>query len=143
MCCLLGVRCVCVCPLSARAVARGLTALAFASTPSLRERPRFAPRRTLPTHTLPTSVRAGPRSRATCSPLACLGTKVASAGGVSPCLADLLGRGFLLYAVRPMPEVVVAPGTLAGRIPPRLATLESTRASRSPCTGYLSGQRVR
>ena len=61
------------------------------------ERPRFAPRRTLWTHALPTSVRAGPGSRATCSPLAGLGTKVASAGGVSPCLADLLGKGFLLY----------------------------------------------
>ena len=45
------------------------------------------------THTPPTSVRAGPGSRATCSPLACLGTKAASAGGVSPCLADLLGKG--------------------------------------------------
>ena len=37
-------------------VARGLTALAFASTPSLRERPRFTPRRTLRTHTPPTSL---------------------------------------------------------------------------------------
>ena len=44
MCCLLGVRCVCVCPFCVRCVTRGLTALALASTLSLRERPRFAPR---------------------------------------------------------------------------------------------------
>ena len=52
------------------------------------------------TRTPPTSVRAGPGSRATCSPLACLGTEVASAGGVSSSLADLFGKGFLLYAVQ-------------------------------------------
>ena len=51
LCCLLCVRCVCVCPFSVRGVARGLTALALASTPSARERPRFAPRRTPQTHT--------------------------------------------------------------------------------------------
>ena len=58
-------------------IARGLTALAFASTPSLRQRPRCTAGRTSGTHTPPTSVRAVPGSRATCSPLACLGNAVA------------------------------------------------------------------
>ena len=53
---------------------------------------------------------ADPESRATCSPLACLGTKAASARCVSPRLADLSGKASCctpcgLY--RPMPEVVV------------------------------------
>ena len=45
------------------------------------------------THTPPTSVRAGPGSRATCSPPVCLGTKAASARCVNPCLADFLSKG--------------------------------------------------
>ena len=39
VCCLLGVRCVCVCLFCVRGIARGLTALVSASTPSRRERP--------------------------------------------------------------------------------------------------------
>ena len=77
-----------------RGVARGLTALAFASTPSLRERPRCTARQTFRIRTPPTPMRAVPGSRATCSPLACLGTKVAAARCVNPCLADLLGMGW-------------------------------------------------
>ena len=112
-----------------RCVARGLTALAFASTPSLRERPRFATRHIPRTHTLPTSVRAGPGSRATCSPLACLGTKVASAGGVSPCLADFLAKGFLLCAVQTNARSGGGAHTLAGCIPTHLVALIPSRAA--------------
>ena len=99
-----------------RCVARGLTALAFASTPS-NER-----------HTIQPLRAARPGSQATCSPLACLGTKAASARCLNPCRADRLAavRRTLLYAVhcctpyRPMPEVVVALETLAGCIPSHL-----------------------
>ena len=61
-------------------IARGLTALAFASTPSLRERPQCTARRTSGIHTPPTSVRAVPGSRATCSLLACRELKLRQQG---------------------------------------------------------------
>ena len=86
-----------------RGVARGLTAPATASTLCLREREtsiRSPPRDRTHTHTHQPLRAAGPGSRATCSLLACLGTKAATARCVNPCLADLLGKGFLLYPSR-------------------------------------------
>ena len=61
-----------VCPFCVWGIARSLTALASASTPSLRERAQCTARRTSRIHTLPISVRAVPGSRATCSLLACM-----------------------------------------------------------------------
>ena len=81
--------CVCVYPFCVWGVARGPHALACASTPSLRERPRCNACLTFGIHTPPTTGRA-----ASCSPLACKGTKVASARCVKPCFADLLGNVF-------------------------------------------------
>ena len=91
--CLLGVRRVCVCPF----LRTGRCAVSHRASDCQHAFPKGETSVRSPshdrTHTPPTSVRAGPGSRATCSPLACLRTKAASAGGVSPCLADLLGKG--------------------------------------------------
>ena len=121
--CSVSVVCVCV-----RGVARGLTTLALASTPSLRERPRRTARWTSGTHTPLTSVRAVPGSRATCSPLACLGTKVAAAKCVNPCLADLVTQ---VSGCSPFSTSARSGGgahTLAGCIPTHLVALIPSRA---------------
>ena len=125
------------CPLSlcalfcVRGVARGLTALAFASTPSLRERPQCTARRTSGIHTLPTSVRAVPGSRATCSGLP--GNKSCGSKVYQSLPRRPLGQR-LVAVLRSTPMPVVAPITLSGCIPPMRVTLKSPSASRPHCT---------
>ena len=134
-CCLLGVRVVCVHPSCVWGVARGLTALAFASTPSLRERPRCTARRTFRIHTPPTSVRAVPGSRATCSPLDCRELRQRQQG-VS-ILASQTSWAWLGNAdVRsaPMPVVVVA-------LIPRGLYSNSPGGPHHPCVLYSTEAR--
>ena len=127
-CCLLGVLRVCVYPFCVWGVARGLHALACASTPSLRERPQCNARRTSRIHTPPTTGRAVPGSRASCSPL--------RRHGVSSLASQTSWAWFGNAVLRsaPMPEVV-APITLAFCVPPKRVILKSPEASRHPCTG--------
>ena len=113
----------CVCRSGVRVVARGLTALAFASTPSPRERPRCIARRTLRTHTPPTSVRRRTRIPSHCSLLACLGTEVASAGGVVPTRVV-------------QPNARGGPHHPLGLYSTEAVTLKSTQASRPRCTSF-------
>ena len=98
--CLIVVRVVCVSFLHGRGVARGLHRTGLCQH-AFREGETSLRRRRMTGHALPQPLCAArPGSRATCSPLACLGTKAASATFVNPCLADLSGKGFLLYAAQ-------------------------------------------
>ena len=134
---LLGVR-VTVCVLfHGRGVARGLTALAFASTPFLRGE-TLVRLRSMTRHTLSQPLcAAGPGSRATCSPLTDPGNQGRVSRWCQPLPRGPLGQR--LPAVRrtdQCPKWVVVPNTLAGGIPPETVTHTITKeASSSPIKG--------